>query len=62
MVHKVQESGAMDLWSFEIQAYLQNRYEGCWAMRIGWLDRSIAAETQRQMEIRSIGEFFRGLR
>ena len=38
MVQTVQESGAADLWSFELQVELVGRVEGCLAMRVEWLD------------------------
>src|SRR5258708_38674424 len=38
MVQTMQESGAADLWSFELQSDVLDRHRGCRAMRIGWLD------------------------
>ena len=38
MVQRVQENGAAGLWSFELDATVSFRKEGCEAMRVGWLD------------------------
>jgi len=38
MIHMVQENGAADLGSFELQVDLADRNEGFQAMRVGWLD------------------------
>jgi hypothetical protein len=38
MVQKVQESGASDLWSFQLSVHVGGRRESCEAIRVGWLD------------------------
>ena len=38
MIQTVQESGAADLLSFELEVDVQGRNEGCRARRVGWLD------------------------
>ena len=38
MIHMVQENGAVDILSFDLQVDLVDRNEGCQAKRVGWLD------------------------
>jgi hypothetical protein len=38
MVQRVQESGAADLWSFQLSVHVGGRRESCEAIRVGWLD------------------------
>ena len=38
MIQTVQEGGAADLLSFELQVDVQDRSGGCRARRVGWLD------------------------
>ena len=39
MVQRVQENGAADLWSFELEGYARRGWrQSCKAMRVGWLD------------------------
>jgi len=38
MIQAVQERGAANLWSFELQVDLRRRTKGYQAMRVGWLD------------------------
>ena len=38
MIQTVQESGAADLLSFELQVNVGGRNGGCRARRVGWLD------------------------
>ena len=37
MVQRVQENGAVGLWSFELRTVVLG-FEGCEAIRVGWLD------------------------
>ena len=39
MIQRVQENGAVGLWGFEVRTMLP-RFEGCEAIRVGWLDDS----------------------
>ncbi len=38
MIQTIQETGAADLWSFELQIDVVEKHGGCQAMRVGWLD------------------------
>ena len=51
MIAIIQEGGAGDLWSFNIEGHSMGWQEGCLAERIGWLDIASQPELKGEWRI-----------
>ena len=57
MIQTVQENGAVDLSSFELQVNVEDRHGGCRAERVGWLDVPRQPNLKGEWRVDSLGIF-----